>query len=129
MIVILAGVPRSGKSTISKIIFEKYNYSYIPFDSFVSTFNKLYPELGITHYDDYKIVSKKIAPFVKELINYLIYEDISVVIDIYQLTPDDVKKYELDGAKLFILVIQKLILRINTILFESIFVLLIGLNH
>jgi broad-specificity NMP kinase len=96
MIIIIAGIPRSGKSTVAKTISEAHNYSYIPFDSFVSTFNKLYPNLGITHYDNYKVVSKRVAPFLKELIKHINYEDISVVIDIYQLTPDDVRKYELD---------------------------------
>ena len=96
MVIILAGIPRSGKSTVGKKISGKHKYSYLPFDSFVSTFNKIYPELGITHYDDYKVVSKKIAPFLKELINHLNYEELSMVIDIYQLTPDDVKKNELD---------------------------------
>jgi len=96
MIVIIAGIPRSGKSTVAKNISEVHNYSYIPFDSLVSTFNKLYPDLGITHYDDYKVVSKKVAPFIKELIKHINYEEISVVIDIYQLNPDDVREYKLD---------------------------------
>jgi|GEM_PF-2062027 len=88
--IIIAGVPRSGKSTLSKQLSKDGNYSYIPFDAIVSTSQNLYPDLGISHFEDSKEVSKKTAPFIAEFLKHLVFESISAVIDVYQLYPIDI---------------------------------------
>ncbi len=63
--IIIAGVPRSGKSTIAKRAANLLNINYFPFDSLVSTImGNLYPEQGITHYEDSQLVSKRVMPVI-----------------------------------------------------------------
>lgn len=89
MVIIIAGHSRSGKSTIAKRIAAEVKMNYIPFDSLISTLEKLYPETGIKHMDDNRIFSKKLAAFVDEFIAHISYEEVDAVIDLYQLFPED----------------------------------------
>lgn len=89
MFIIIAGHSRSGKSTIAKRIAAEMQMNYIPFDSLISTLENLYPEIGILHLDENRSFSKKLAGFVDEFIAHISYEEIDVVIDLYQLFPED----------------------------------------
>lgn len=89
---IINGASRSGKSTVAKQIAKKFNMSYIPFDSIVSTLENLYPCTGIKHLDNNLEMSKNLSLLLKELISHLAYEDISYVIDLYQIYPLDLAK-------------------------------------
>lgn len=90
--IIIAGVSRAGKSTLAKKIAKKYDMTYIPFDSIVSTLETLYPDIGIAHADENIEMSKKISVFLKEYISHLEYEDINYVLDLYQVYPSDLMK-------------------------------------
>jgi predicted kinase len=46
---LVAGAPRSGKSTIARMIARELRMSYFPVDALVSSLGTLHPELGITH--------------------------------------------------------------------------------
>lgn len=63
--------------------------NYLPFDSLISTLEKLYPETGMKHLDDNRMFSRKLAAFVDEWIGHITYEEVDVVIDLYQLFPRD----------------------------------------
>jgi adenylate kinase family enzyme len=89
---IINGASRSGKSTVAKRIAKKFNMSYIPFDSIVSTLENLYPCTGIKHLDDNKHMSKNLSVLLQEFIKHLAYEDIHYVIDLYQIYPVDLAK-------------------------------------
>jgi predicted kinase len=89
--IIIAGASRSGKSTIAKKIAKQLNISYIPFDSIISTVEKIYPNYYIKHYDDTLYASKEIANFLKEFLSHLNYEGINYIIDIYQIKPSNLK--------------------------------------
>lgn len=89
--IIIAGVSRAGKSTLAKSISKKYNYTYIPFDSIVSTLEELYPCTDIKHMDENKGISPSIAKLLDAYIKHLSYEDINYVIDMYQIFPTDMK--------------------------------------
>ncbi|MGL1891127.1 MAG: hypothetical protein OCD02_05835 [Spirochaetaceae bacterium] len=93
MIVIIAGASRSGKTTVCKRICTELNMNYIPFDSIISTLERLYPDTGMKHQDNNIEFSPILAKFVAEFISHVNYEDIDVVIDLYQLFPNDYKKY------------------------------------
>lgn len=45
--VIIAGVPRAGKSTVSKMIAKRYGYQHISMDSIIAGIEKVFPETGI----------------------------------------------------------------------------------
>lgn len=94
--IIIAGVPRSGKSTVSKQLQKRLNMSYLPCDSLISTLGKLHPQLGITHFEKAGVVSKKVASFLAELIKHIEYEEEAMILDVYQLFPYDLGRYELN---------------------------------
>ncbi|MFW5785760.1 MAG: hypothetical protein ACOCYC_00830 [bacterium] len=88
--ILIAGVPRSGKSTIARKVAEATGATYFPVDALVSTLGSLYPELGITHFtDDPGGVSTHLAPVLVELQGHLHYERMAVVLDAYQCFPND----------------------------------------
>jgi len=89
MNLIIAGASRSGKTILKKQLCRESNFHYIPFDSIISTLEKLYPETGIKHLDENIEFSPKLAEFIKEFFSHVDYEDIDVVIDLYQLFPVD----------------------------------------
>ncbi len=99
--IIIAGVPRAGKSTISSRISKAYGYQHVSMDSIIAGFEGCFPELGINTYADMSseeilfTISGKIAPFIKAMMKSGEYDelDYGMVIDIYQLLPSDYVKY------------------------------------
>jgi hypothetical protein len=99
--IIIAGVPRAGKSTMSRIISRKFGYQHISMDSINAAFERVFPELGINTYADMSSleilinISGKIAPFIKAMMDSGDYDefDRGMVLDVYQLLPDDYMKY------------------------------------
>ena len=95
--VIIAGVPRAGKSTISHIISKKFGYQHISMDAINAGLELVFPELGINTYahmssmDILHNISGKTAPFIRAMMDSGEYDefDRGMVLDIYQLLPDD----------------------------------------
>ena len=79
--VIIAGVPRAGKSTISKRIAKQKGYQHISMDAILAGIEKNFPEckINISDYDDalknYRYISSKIAPFIRAMINSGEYDE------------------------------------------------------
>ena len=48
--IIIAGVPRAGKSTISRQLANRYGYQHISMDSIIAGFEKCFPETGVNTY-------------------------------------------------------------------------------
>ncbi|GHV04197.1 hypothetical protein FACS189485_09060 [Spirochaetia bacterium] len=98
--IIIAGVPRAGKSTISHILSKKYGYQHISMDSIIAGFEKIFPETGINTYAEMpsfeimKNISNKISKFISAMYKSGEYDEFNekIVIDIYQLLPDDYVK-------------------------------------
>ncbi len=99
--IIISGVPRAGKSTVSHLISKKYGYQHICMDSIIAGFESNFPELGISTYADmssFEIlcnISRKIAPFINTMMDSGEYDefDRGMVLDVYQLLPEDYVKY------------------------------------
>jgi hypothetical protein len=99
--IIIAGVPRAGKSTISHMISKKYGYQHISMDSIIAGFGRIFPELGINTYADMSSfdilcsISGKIAPFINAMMERGEYDefDRGMVLDIWQLLPNDYEKH------------------------------------
>lgn len=99
--IIVAGVPRAGKSTISKMISKKFGYQHISMDAIIAGFEKNFPETGVnteadmSSMDILNNISHKMAPFIQAMIDDGDYDecDYGMVIDIYQLLPEDYIKY------------------------------------
>lgn len=99
--IIIAGVPRAGKSTISQLISKKFGYQHISMDSIIAGIEKTFPEAGIDSnadrqpYDNLVNISAKMAPFIRAMMDSGEYNelDYGMVIDIYQLLPQDYLQY------------------------------------
>lgn len=95
--IIIAGVPRAGKSTISQIIAKRFGYQHISMDSIIAGIEKVFSETNIdteapiAPYVNLENISSKIAPFIKAMMDSGEYDecDYGVVIDVYQLLPRD----------------------------------------
>ena len=99
--IIIAGVPRAGKSTISHRLAKRYGYQHISMDSIIAGFEECFPETGVNTYaglssmDTLHLISGKMAPFVRAMLDSGEYDEFQpgMVLDIYQLLPEDYMKH------------------------------------
>lgn len=99
--IIIAGVPRAGKSTVSQMVSKKFGYQHISMDSIIAGIEKTFPETGIDSdadtqpRDNLVNISSKMAPFIRAMMDSGEYDelDYGMVIDIYQLLPQDFVQY------------------------------------
>ena len=99
--IIIAGVPRAGKSTVSKMIAKRMGYQHISMDSVIAGIEKVFPETqidtdaSVEPQQNLAFISSKMAPFIRAMMDSGEYEecDYGVVIDIYQLLPADYMKF------------------------------------
>lgn len=99
--IIIAGVPRAGKSTISHRLAQRYGYQHISMASIIAGFETCFPETGVNTYaglssmDTLRMISGKMAPFVRAMLDSGEYDEFEpgMVMDMYQLLPEDYMKY------------------------------------
>lgn len=98
--IIIAGVPRSGKTTVSSMLVEKGSYQHLNMDAIVESLEKSFPNLGITTYTTHPEtmvmeVSKKLTNFLNSIISANNYDklDYKLVIDMLEITPHDYYYY------------------------------------
>jgi len=99
--IIIAGVPRSGKSTISRLLAREYGYQYISMDALIAGFEACFPDTGVSTYqglsspETLKVISGKMAPFVRAVLDSGAYDKCvpGMVLDMYQLLPEDFNRY------------------------------------
>ena len=93
--IIIAGVPRSGKSTISQMISKNFGYQHISMDSIIAGIESVFPETGIDSdantdlQRNIQYISSKMALFIRAMMDSGEYDecDYGMVIDIFQLLP------------------------------------------
>lgn len=98
---IIAGVPRAGKSTVSRLLAKTCGYQHISMDSIIAGFERCFPETGVNTYADLSSmeilhqISGKMAPFLRAMMDSGEYDetDYGMVIDMYQLLPEDYVKH------------------------------------
>lgn len=99
--IIIAGVPRAGKSTIAHRLAVRYGYQHVSMDSIIAGFEKCFPETGVNTYaglssmDTLHMISGKMAPFVRAMLDSAEYDEFEpgMVLDMYQLLPEDYMRY------------------------------------
>lgn len=99
--IIISGVPRAGKSTISHILSKEYGFQHVSMDSIIAGFEKCFPNTGVSTYqglsslDTLRVISGKMAPFVRAMLDSGEYDEFApgMVLDMYQLLPEDYDKY------------------------------------
>ena len=98
---IIAGVPRAGKSTVSHLLAKQYGYQHVSMDSIIAGFEKCFPETGVNTYcglssmDTLRMISGKMAPFIRAMLESGEYDEFEpgMVLDMYQLLPEDYDRY------------------------------------
>ena len=79
--IIIAGVPRAGKSTVSHLLSKQFGYQHISMDSIIAGFEKCFPETGVNTYqglsslDTLRVISGKMAPFVRAMLDSSEYDE------------------------------------------------------
>ena len=103
--IIISGVPRAGKSTISHLLATRYGFQHVSMDSIIAGFEKCFPETGVSTYqglssmDTLRVISGKMAPFVRAMLDSGEYDEFEpgMVLDMYQLLPEDYDRYLRDA--------------------------------
>lgn len=103
---IIAGVPRAGKSTISHLLSTQFGYQYISMDAIIAGFEACFPETGVNTYqglssmDTLRVIGAKMAPFVRAMVGSGAYNnwEPGMVLDMYQLLPEDYDRYIRDSG-------------------------------
>ncbi len=99
--IIIAGVPRAGKTTVAHLLSKRYGYQHISMDTIIEGFEKCFPETGVSTYqglssmDTLRVISGKMAPFVRAMLdsgNYDRYKP-GMALDMYQLLPEDYERF------------------------------------
>ena len=98
---IIAGVPRAGKSTVSHLLAKQYGYQHVSMDSIIAGFEKCFPETGVSTYcglssmETLRMISGKMAPFIRAMLESGEYDEFEpgMVLDMYQLLPEDYDRY------------------------------------
>lgn len=99
--IIIAGVPRAGKSTVSQMIAKRLGYQHVSMDGVIAGIEKTFPETRIVTeaavdpQTNLEYISSRMAPFLRAMMDSGEYDecDYGMVIDIYQLLPRDYRRY------------------------------------
>lgn len=99
--IIIAGVPRAGKSTLSQIISKQFGYQHISMDPIIAGIEKVFPETNINSdastdlQENIQYISSKMALFIRAMMDSGEYNecDYGMVIDIFQLLPQHYMQY------------------------------------
>ena len=99
--IIIAGVPRAGKSTVSHLLSKKYGFQHTTTLRIIAGFEKCFPETGVNTYqglsslETLRVISSKMAPFVRAMLDSGEYDEFEpgMVLDMYQLLPEDYDRH------------------------------------
>lgn len=99
--VIIAGVPRAGKSTLAQRIAKELGYQHISMDSVIAGIERAFPETGINSeaegdlWENIRYISSRMAPFLRGMMDSGEYDECpyGMVIDIFQLLPQHYAQY------------------------------------
>lgn len=91
--IIIAGVPRAGKTTLCSYLAESLKYQHLAMDTIVEGLEVAFPETGIEHTDCWEFLPtcKKLIPFIKKVSSTSNYDKLSyrLAFDLYHITPED----------------------------------------
>lgn len=102
---IIAGVPRAGKSTLSRQIAREFGWQHVSMDAIIAGFERCFPETGVDtginvnrgkpSLEILRIISGKMGPFLRAMTDPEEYDEKNgpMIIDMYQLLPEDYVNY------------------------------------
>jgi LPS sulfotransferase NodH len=87
---LVIGEPRAGKTTLSSRLALKTGVSHLHIDSLVDSFERVFPENGISHDgESHQHLARALAPFLSCWLERLCYHGISFVADSYHVILED----------------------------------------
>lgn len=100
--ILILGTSRSGKSTLAKMIAQKFGSSIIDVDGLIGAFKENYPNLG---FDYHSKSNHLVAPFVASYVNAFMYHypNLNFVIEGFHITLADAKKLFGDKCEIIVL--------------------------
>lgn len=91
--IIIAGVPRSGKTTLCSQLVQNLQYQHLTMDIIMIAFEKAFPQTEIRHTDGWDFIktSKSFVNFMKIITQTGNYNKLNykLVFDMYHITPKD----------------------------------------
>ncbi len=95
--IIIAGVPRAGKSTAAHMLAKATGYPHISMDAVIAGFEAVFPNLGVhtdqglSSMETFVKISGLIAPFMNAMMESDEYDKFhqGMILDVYQLLPKD----------------------------------------
>lgn len=102
---IVAGVPRAGKSTLARRIARTFGWQHVSMDAVIAGFEQCFPETGVdtglsvnagkSSMEILRTISGKMAPFLRAMTSPEEYDHKNgpMVIDMYQMLPEDYAEY------------------------------------
>ena len=94
MLYIISGVPRSGKSILSKKLFTAKNISYFPIDALTSCLEESVPEIAILHKQSHAKEFEKISPIIISLLINLSQQEESYIVEGDRILPHSLKSLQ-----------------------------------
>lgn len=94
--IIIAGVPRAGKSTAAQWLSRRLGYQHISMDSVIAGIERAFPETGVNSdadtdvLENIRYISSRMGPFLRAMMDSGEYDECGygMVIDIFQLLPE-----------------------------------------
>lgn len=91
--IIIAGVPRAGKTTLCSYLAKSLKYQHLTMDAVVKGIQYAFPETGVAHTDrwDFLKTSKDLINFIKKVSSTCTYDKLPyrLAFDIYHITPQE----------------------------------------
>jgi hypothetical protein len=85
---VIGGVPRSGKTTVSRRLSKELGISHLPLDALISAFEVHFPEHGIMHQKlTLEEISRNFLPFASTYFEEMEFEGTSFCADSYHILP------------------------------------------
>ena len=91
--ILLAGVPRSGKTILARKISQTLSLSHLPLDPIVTSFEAHFPQHGIVHHNlKLEAICSNFLPFLTTLLTEMNQEGTYFCADSYHVLPDGALK-------------------------------------
>lgn len=91
--IIIAGVPRAGKTTLCSYLAKSLKYQHFAMDAIIIGVEVAFPQTGVKHTDrwDFLSTDKKWMAFIKKISSTSNYDNLSyrIAFDMYHITPQE----------------------------------------
>lgn len=91
--IIIAGVPRAGKTTLCSYLAKSLKYQHLTMDAIVKGIEVAFPETGVIHTDRWEFIStsKRWIDFIRKISSTSNYDKLPyrLAFDMYHITPQD----------------------------------------